>query len=206
MQEMQERLIRSLGWEHSLEKGMATHSSILAGKNPMDRGAWWATVHRVAKSWTQLKWLIMQARGSYLTYLGVSFFRMKLGRYSSSSQLLEGPAQDHLLATGLAPAWWRHPANGTSLPYFSESTYQGNHRQLFQFSEVEGPLLQQGKKNSLLPDNKARHFWEGRWASHFFSVQHPNRADFSGEIILKSQCKVAKWLIWLVITQKSTCS
>ena len=25
----------------------------------MDRGAWWATVHRVAKSWTQLKWLSM---------------------------------------------------------------------------------------------------------------------------------------------------
>ena len=22
--------------------------------NPMDRGAWWATVHGVAKSWTQL--------------------------------------------------------------------------------------------------------------------------------------------------------
>ena len=29
-------------------------------KNPMDRGAWQATVHRVAKSWTQLKWLNMQ--------------------------------------------------------------------------------------------------------------------------------------------------
>ena len=26
-------------------------------ENPMDRGAWWATVHRVAKSWTWLKWL-----------------------------------------------------------------------------------------------------------------------------------------------------
>ena len=26
-------------------------------ENPMDRGAWWATVHRVAKSWIQLKWL-----------------------------------------------------------------------------------------------------------------------------------------------------
>ena len=25
--------------------------------NPMDRGAWWATVHRVTKSQTQLKWL-----------------------------------------------------------------------------------------------------------------------------------------------------
>ena len=31
--------------------GMATHSSILAWRIPMDRGAWWATVHRVAKSW-----------------------------------------------------------------------------------------------------------------------------------------------------------
>ena len=24
-------------------------------ENPMDRGAWWATVHRVTKNWTQLK-------------------------------------------------------------------------------------------------------------------------------------------------------
>ena len=32
--------------------GMATHSSIFAWKIPMDRGTWWATVHRVAKSWT----------------------------------------------------------------------------------------------------------------------------------------------------------
>ena len=39
-----------------LEKGMATHSSILASS--MDRGAWWATVHRVAKSQTQLSDLI----------------------------------------------------------------------------------------------------------------------------------------------------
>ena len=26
-------------------------------ENPMDRGAWWATVHGVAKSWTRLKQL-----------------------------------------------------------------------------------------------------------------------------------------------------
>ena len=37
-----------------LEKGMATHPSILAWKNPTDRGAWWATVHGVAK---ELEWL-----------------------------------------------------------------------------------------------------------------------------------------------------
>ena len=26
-------------------------------ENPMNRGAWWATVHRVTQSWTELKWL-----------------------------------------------------------------------------------------------------------------------------------------------------
>ena len=31
-------------------------------ENPMDRGAWWATVHGVIKSQTQLKWLSMHAR------------------------------------------------------------------------------------------------------------------------------------------------
>ena len=46
--------IRSLGWEDPLEEGMAPHSSILAWRIPMDRGAWWASVHGVAKSRTQL--------------------------------------------------------------------------------------------------------------------------------------------------------
>ena len=32
--------------------GMAIHSSILAWRIPMDRGAWWAIVHGVAKSRT----------------------------------------------------------------------------------------------------------------------------------------------------------
>ena len=52
MQGTQETWIRSLGWEDPLEEGMATHSSILAWRIPMDRGAWWATVHRVANSRT----------------------------------------------------------------------------------------------------------------------------------------------------------
>ena len=37
---MQETWVRSLGREDPLEKKMATHSSILAWKNPMDGGAW----------------------------------------------------------------------------------------------------------------------------------------------------------------------
>ena len=47
---LQEKEVQSLGWEDPLEKGMATHSSILAWRiNSMDRGAWWATVHGVAE-------------------------------------------------------------------------------------------------------------------------------------------------------------
>ena len=51
---MWETWVKFLGWEDPLEKGMATHSSILAWRTPMDRGAWRATVHGVSKSWTQL--------------------------------------------------------------------------------------------------------------------------------------------------------
>jgi len=41
---MPETRVQSLGWEDPLKKGMATHSSILACRIPMDRGALWATV------------------------------------------------------------------------------------------------------------------------------------------------------------------
>ena len=47
--------VRSLGWEDPLEEEMATHSSILARRIPMDRGAWEAKIHGVTKSRTQLK-------------------------------------------------------------------------------------------------------------------------------------------------------
>ena len=36
---MQETWVRSLGWEDRLEEGMATHSSILAWRISMNRGA-----------------------------------------------------------------------------------------------------------------------------------------------------------------------
>ena len=39
--------VRSLGWEDPLEEDVATHSSILAWRIPMDKGAWWATAHGV---------------------------------------------------------------------------------------------------------------------------------------------------------------
>ena len=49
-----ETWVRSLGREDPLEKGLATHSSFLAWRIPIERGAWWAIVHRLTKSWTRL--------------------------------------------------------------------------------------------------------------------------------------------------------
>ena len=46
---MRETWVRSLGSEDPPEEGMATHSSILAWRIPMNRGVWQATVHGVAE-------------------------------------------------------------------------------------------------------------------------------------------------------------
>ena len=51
---MPETRVQSLGWEDPLKKGMATHSSILACRIPMDRGALWATVlgsQKIGHNW-----------------------------------------------------------------------------------------------------------------------------------------------------------
>ena len=45
---MWETWVQSLGWEDPMEKGKATHSSILAWRIP------WTTVHGVTQSWTPL--------------------------------------------------------------------------------------------------------------------------------------------------------
>ena len=46
---MREIWVWVTGWEDPLGKGMAPPSSILVWKIPMDRGAWWAAVHRGGK-------------------------------------------------------------------------------------------------------------------------------------------------------------
>ena len=47
-----ETWVLSLGWKDPLEEGMATHSSTLAWRIPIDRGAWRAAVHGGSKSQT----------------------------------------------------------------------------------------------------------------------------------------------------------
>ena len=55
MQEMQETQAGPLGSKDPLKESMATHSSIFCQENPMNRGAWRATVHGVSKRQTQMK-------------------------------------------------------------------------------------------------------------------------------------------------------
>ena len=81
---MWETCVQSLGWEDPLEEGMATHSSILAWRIPMDTGAWRAVVHGVTKSWT---------RQSDYTYISVKnpsyslWFILHISRYVDMSPL-----------------------------------------------------------------------------------------------------------------------
>ena len=51
---VQETQLQFLGQEDLLEKRMAIPSSILAWKNPMDRGAWWNTVCEITESQIRL--------------------------------------------------------------------------------------------------------------------------------------------------------
>ena len=52
---MQETQVQSLGWEDPLEKGNGNPLQYSCLENPMDRGAWQATVYGVTKSRTRLK-------------------------------------------------------------------------------------------------------------------------------------------------------
>ena len=53
--------VQSLSQEDPLQEEMASHSSILSWRIPMDRRVWGATVYRVLKSWTQLKQFSLHA-------------------------------------------------------------------------------------------------------------------------------------------------
>ena len=52
MQEPQEKRVQSLGQEDPPGVGRGKYSCL---ENPIDRGTWWAIVHRVAKSQTRLR-------------------------------------------------------------------------------------------------------------------------------------------------------
>ena len=82
---MQETWVQYLGWEDPLEEGMATYSSILAWRIPMDRGAWRAAVHGVTKSQTRLS----IAEQAIILQLKINQFKTKKKR-SQDGGCLQG--------------------------------------------------------------------------------------------------------------------
>ena len=83
----QDTWVWSLGWKDPLEKEMATYSSNSCLGNPMDRGVWWATVHRVAKSRTRLhdftldRYTISLSQWQTVPNWQLVFFKMQLWIY-----------------------------------------------------------------------------------------------------------------------------
>ena len=59
---------QSLDWEDSPRGGHGNPFQYSCLENPMDKGAWRATVHGVAKSWTQRTHLITQATYSWFAF------------------------------------------------------------------------------------------------------------------------------------------
>ena len=73
---MQETQIRSLGQEDPLEKEITAHSSILCLGNPMDRGAWRAIVHGIARVIHDLVTKQQQQHSRYLQCLLNEIFKI----------------------------------------------------------------------------------------------------------------------------------
>ena len=71
-------LSSTLGLGRSPGGGHAPHSSVLAWRIPTARGAWWATVHGVAKSWTGLKGLSNQALHDSFTFLNLPIHKLNI--------------------------------------------------------------------------------------------------------------------------------
>ena len=112
---MQESRVRTLGWEDPLEERMATHSSIHPWRIPMDRGAWWATGHGVAKSQTRLSDYVQQRLGTVLSlsHLTLEF----IVTASCPSQCFTLPT----LLCGPLPRAKEHVIHSKRFQYFSLS-------------------------------------------------------------------------------------
>ena len=80
--------------------------------NPMDRGAWWAIVHRVAKSQTQLKWFSVHARCFLGTVGGPGDPEIK---FEGIALLMAKSGWDQGVRTML---WWNIEQHRVPHPFF----------------------------------------------------------------------------------------
>ena len=109
---MKKTKVWSLGEEDALEEEMATHSSILAWRIPMDRGAWQATVRGVAKSCPE--WLNSSKDNPFWVTLGKIrpggpfrlYLQLPCGPCASSFSAAAGTPVMGLWARTCTPVGW----------------------------------------------------------------------------------------------------
>ena len=93
---------------------MATQSSVLVWRIPMDRGAWRATVHRVTKSRTWLKQPSMHAHILMAIFTYRQFLResKQINKHNSATHFNLQPPR-----TTYVPPWHWEPLWATQLPH-----------------------------------------------------------------------------------------
>ena len=116
--------------------GNPLHYSCL--ENPMDRGAWWATVHRTAKSWTWLKWLSTHIPAgiwpSWDLNSALSGFEYILSWSIMWLHLRESKSCKWSVYSGYSDWFWNCTGIDTCLSlYFLSYVCYGKHQFLIQF-------------------------------------------------------------------------
>ena len=110
---MRETWIRSLGWEDPLEEGVATHSSILAWRIPMDKSArgrrgardpWSLPAPLFRGPWTCQSWRLRRGDGSRLLPLCPP--SLLVSSWLPGPIYWSHPSSLHRPSFPTSPAWW----------------------------------------------------------------------------------------------------
>ena len=160
------------GWENPLEEKMATHSSILAWRIPMDRGARWATVYRATKSQT---WLTHNTHTYIVQFSSVQFNCSVVSYYLWPHGLQHArppcPSPTARVYSNSSPlSRWCHPTISSSVvPFFSclQSFPASGSVQMSQLFASGGRSIGVSASTSVLPVNIQDWFplgWTG-WIS-----------------------------------------
>ena len=125
---MRETWIRSLHWEGPLEEDTATHSSILSWRHPVDRGAWWASVHGVAELdtteclWTQrLSIMCFNTFTQSLMKYRYNYYSHLIDKEIGGQQCLSTYSNSHSpwvadLGSDLSTLTWHQPLSHQVIP------------------------------------------------------------------------------------------
>ena len=134
---MQDIQVRSLGREDSPGGGNGNPFQYSHLGNPMDRGAWWATVHGVVKSWTRLSMHQQAANNKQEGLEGCSFRPLSSVQPLSHVWLFATPGLQHarlpypspspgICSNSCPSSWWCHPTISSHHPFLQPNPYHSS--------------------------------------------------------------------------------